>query len=93
MNRLNVDFDRIRYDLALIYARSNYELLLSKDAFKQPDFPEAAEMYGELDFLMAAFGRAYREMCFVPDKDLMGKMNFTQDDFEMLDTLAADKQR
>ena len=90
---MHIDFDRIRYELALIYAKSNYELLLSKDAFKQPDFPEAVEMYGELDFLIAAFGRAYREMCFIPDKGLMNKMNFTQDDCEMLDTLAADKQR
>ena len=35
---MHIDFDRIRYELALIYAKSNYELLLSKDAFKQPDF-------------------------------------------------------
>ena len=88
---MECNLEKLRYDLALLYAKSKFEIALNNEQHSELSMLGACEghldmrLVVELDALIAIFGRAYRELSLITDKGLLEKMNL-KDEFSQQDS-------
>lgn len=73
---MDLDLEKLRYDLALIYAKSYFESALRDNSFASDlEGPIDMEFIDQTNALIQFFSRMYRELSLMSDEALLLQMH------------------
>lgn len=81
---MDLDLKKLRYDLALIYAKSHFETCLKDGSFTSDlEGPIDMEFIDETNALIQLFGRMYRELSLTTDYALLLQMRLIDENSQL----------
>lgn len=69
----SIDLDKLRYDLAMVYAKRKFNEIELGEHTTAPDYVEY------MDTLLECFGNAYQELCELDEDFFINKLDFTHE--------------
>ncbi len=76
LNQVSVDLDKLKYDLALIYAKEKlHQALCDGNIIEQDATSKAISHYNEIDFLTESFSFAIQYLANNPDDQFISQLD------------------